>query len=50
VVLGIDDRCTPAWASEVSLVAAMLGSWHEAQDVLAHRGVAWDTKTIRTIA
>ena len=50
VVLGIYDRCTPAWASEVSLLAAMLGSVHEAQDVLANRGVALDTKTIRTIA
>ena len=28
----------------------MLGSLEEAQDVLAHRGVALDTKTIRTIA
>src|SRR5436190_2002107 len=34
----------------VSLLAAMLGSLEEAQDVLAHRGVALDTKTIRTIA
>jgi hypothetical protein len=37
-------------AAEVSLLAAMLGSLAEAQDVLAHRGVALDTKTIRTIA
>jgi hypothetical protein len=37
-------------ASEVSLVAAMLGSLQEAQDVLTNRGVALDTKTIRTIA
>ena len=50
VVLGIYDRCTPALASEVSLLAAMLGSLQEAQDVLANRGVALDTKTIRTIA
>src|SRR3989475_2378522 len=50
VVLGIYDRCTPALASEVSLFAAMLGSLQEAQDVLANRGVALDTKTIRTIA
>src|SRR5262250_2438733 len=50
VVLGIYDRCTPALAAEVSLLAAMLGSLHEAQDVLANRGVALDTKTIRTIA
>jgi hypothetical protein len=37
-------------AAEVSLLAAMLGSLEEAQDVLAHRGVALDTKTIRTLA
>src|SRR5215475_13017371 len=50
VLLGIHDRCTPVLAAEVSLLAAMLGSLAEAQDVLAARGVALDTKTIRTIA
>src|SRR5882672_5131698 len=50
VVLGIYDRCTPALAAEVSLFAAMLGSLREAQDVLADRGVALDTKTVRLIA
>jgi len=50
VLLGIHDRCTPALAAEVSLLAAMLGSLEEAQDVLAARGVQLDTKTIRTIA
>src|SRR6266478_2586251 len=50
VLLGIYDRCTPALASEVSLLAAMLGSLAEAQDVLAARGVELDTKTVRTIA
>ena len=50
VLLGIYDRCTPALAAEVSLLAAMLGSLHEAQDVLANRGVALDTKTVRLIA
>ena len=50
VLLGIHDRCTPVLASEVSLLAAMLGSLAEAQDVLAARGVALDTKTIRTMA
>jgi hypothetical protein len=39
VLLGIYDRCTPALASEVSLLAAMLGSLDEAQNVLADRGV-----------
>jgi len=50
VVLGIYDRCTPALAAEVSLLAAMLGSLQEAQDVLANRGVELDMKTVRTIA
>jgi hypothetical protein len=50
VLLGIYDRCTPALAAEVSLFAAMLGSLAEAQDVLAARGVALDTKTVRLIA
>src|SRR5215472_9099448 len=50
VIFGMYDRCTPALAAEVSLLAAMLGSLHEAQNVLADRGVALDTKTIRTIA
>ena len=50
VVLGIFDRCTPALAAEVSLLAAMLGSLAEAQDVLAARGVELDIKTVRRIA
>jgi hypothetical protein len=50
VLLGIYDRCTPALAAEVSLLAAMLGSLDEAQDVLSHRGVELDTKTVRLIA
>jgi hypothetical protein len=50
VLLGIYDRCTPALAAEISLLAAMLGSLDEAQDVLANRGVELDTKTVRLIA
>src|SRR6266446_4819805 len=50
VLLGIYDRCTPALAAEVSLLAAMLGSLAEAQDVLAARGIGLDTKTVRLIA
>lgn len=50
VLLGIYDRCTPALAAEGSLLAAMLGSLREAQAVLANRGVALDTKTVRLIA
>jgi hypothetical protein len=50
VLLGIDDRCTPALASESSLLAAMLGSLDEARDVLTQRGVELDIKTLRLIA
>ena len=50
ILLGIYDRCTPALAAEVSLLAAMLGSLHEAHDVLVNRGVVLDPKTVRTIA
>src|SRR5215831_8940860 len=50
IILGIYDRCTPALAAEVSLLAAMLGSLQEAHDVLVNRGVVLDPKTVRTIA
>jgi hypothetical protein len=50
VLLGIYERCTPALAAEVSLLAAMLGSLDEAQDVLGKRGVELDAKTVRLIA
>jgi hypothetical protein len=50
VLLGIYDRCTPALAAEVSLLAAMLGSLDEARDVLAQRGVELDIKTLRLMA
>ena len=49
-MLGFYDRCTPALAAEVSLLAAMLGSVAEAHEVLADRGVHLDTKTLRQIA
>jgi hypothetical protein len=50
VLLGIYDRCTPALAAEVSLLAAMLGSLDEARDVLTQRGVELDIKTLGLIA
>jgi hypothetical protein len=50
VLLGIYDRCTPALAAEISLLAAMLGSLEEAREVLAQRGVELDIKTLRLIA
>jgi hypothetical protein len=50
VLWGIYDRCTPALAAEVSLLAAMLGSLDEAQDVLADRGIDLDINPVRLIA
>ncbi len=50
VLLGSEDRCTPALAAEVSLLAAMLGSLDEARDVLTQRGVVLDIKTLRLMA
>ena len=50
IVLGIYDRCTPALAAEVSLLAAMVGSLDEAQAVLSDRGIDLDVKTVRLIA
>ena len=49
VLLGIYERCTPHFSSEVSVLAAMLGSFEEAQQVLAARGVEIGIKTIRRI-
>jgi hypothetical protein len=49
LVLGIDERCTPGFAAEVSLLAAMLGSLAEARDVLAERGIGMDIKVLRRI-
>lgn len=49
VVLGIYERCTPHFASEVGVLAAMLGSFEEAEQVLAARGVALSVKSIRRI-
>jgi hypothetical protein len=40
VLLGMDERCPPALAAEVSLLAAMVGSVDEAPAVLAARGLA----------
>ena len=39
LLLGIHERCSPGFAAEVSLLAAMLGSLAEAIQVLAERGV-----------
>jgi hypothetical protein len=48
--LGIHERCTPGLASEVSLLAAMLGSLEEASRVLAERGIVLGVKVVRRIA
>jgi hypothetical protein len=49
VLLGIYERCTPHFSSEVGMLAAMLGSFDEAQQVLAARGVELGLKSIRRI-
>ena len=49
LLLGINEHCTPGFAAEVSLLAAMLGSLAEARDVLAERGMSIDIKVIRRI-
>jgi hypothetical protein len=48
--LGIHERCTPGLASQVSLLAAMLGSLQEATEVLAERGIGLGVKVVRKIA
>jgi hypothetical protein len=49
VLLGIYERCTPHFSSEVGVLAAMLGSFDEAQQVLAARGIELGIKSIRRI-
>jgi len=48
-LLGIHDKCTPALASEVSMVSAALCSLEEAKQMLQSRGCNLDIKTIRNI-
>ena len=49
-VLGIQDRCTPGLASEVSQLSAILGSLEEARAVLSGHGVSLNIKTVRSIS
>ncbi len=49
ILLGIYERCTPHFSAEVGVLAAMLGSFDEAQQVLAARGVEIGVKSIRRI-
>lgn len=50
VLLGVQDRCTPGLASEVSQLAAILGSLDEARGVLSDRGVELNIKTVRRLS
>ena len=50
LLLGINERCTPGFAAEASLLAAMLGSLAEAREVLAERGILIDIKALRALA
>lgn len=50
LLLGIQDRCTPCLSSEVSMLAAALGSFEEVQKVLKERGIELNVKTIRAMA
>jgi hypothetical protein len=50
VVLGIFAHCTPALAARVSLLAAALSAFAEAQRVLRDEGVELNIKTVRAIA
>lgn len=50
VLLGIYDGCTPGLAQEISAMAVLLGSFAEASQVLASRGVEIDEKTLRRIS
>jgi len=49
ILLGVLDKCMPRLASDVSMAAAALASFKEAQDMLAARGCKLDIKTIRNI-
>jgi len=50
ILLGIYDHCTPALASEISVMAAMLSSFEETRHILEDRGIKMDADTIRTVS
>jgi hypothetical protein len=50
VVLGIFERCTPALTSDISQLVVLLGSFAEAQQLLAEQGHHLGEKTLRLIA
>lgn len=45
-LLGIHQKCTPLLASQIALASTSLGSFEEAQHMLADRGCKLDIKTI----
>lgn len=49
ILLGIHDHCTPALASEISLLSSALCSFKEARHLLKTRGCCLNIKTLRTI-
>lgn len=49
MVLGIEDRCTPGFVSELSMLSAALGSYEEVQQLYSERGVKLCVNTIREI-
>ncbi len=50
LVLGIHERCTPGLTSNVAMLAALLGSFAETQQVLSEQGNELNQKTIQAIA
>lgn len=50
MLLGIFERCTPGLTSEVSQMVVLLGSFAEAQQMLAEQGNTLSEKTLRLIA
>lgn len=48
-LLGIHDRCSPVLASDIAMMATILSSFEEAENVLKGRGADIDDKTIRII-
>jgi hypothetical protein len=50
LLLGIYDHSSPSLASDLIQLAALLGSFREAQALLRQRGIALSVNTLRTIA
>jgi len=50
LLLSIFERCTPALTSEISQMVVLLGSFAEAQEILAQQGHGLGEKTLRLIA